>query len=346
MRTMHGAHNARKGTDPLRFARQTLAAGRSIAVATVASTWGSAPVPAGGILAVAGLDDFEGSVSGGCIENEVIVRALDVVAGGLPQRLRFSVDDATAWGAGLPCGGEITIFVEAFAPDVAEDVALIDQMVAAIEQRRTLTVATDVASGRRRVLGADGDLGGDAFAVLDGCEVFVRRILPKPRIVIAGGVHIAQVLTRLSFETGYDCLVVDPREAYASPRRFPDCRIVVGWPDAVFDELGLDAASAVVALSHVPEIDDAALMAACSCGCFYIGALGSRRNHERRRERLTRRGLREADFARISGPAGLDIGAQGPAEIALAILGEIVLAHRGAKRRVSPGADHCVAGGS
>lgn len=282
-------------------------------------------------MAIAGIEDFDGSVSGGCIENEVIVQALEVIDEGRPKRLRFGVDDETAWGAGLPCGGEIEVFIEVFMPDAPADLELIALMVAAIGERKRFTVASDIETGRREVV---EDTGGDAcgFEERGGATVFMRRMHPAPRILIAGAVHIAQVLVRLAAEAGYDCIVVDPREAYANQRRFPSCDVMVGWPDTVLADLGLDAASAVVALSHVPEIDDAALAAACASPSFYIGALGSRRNHARRCERLRAQGLDGAAVARISGPAGLDIGARGPAEIAVSILAEIVLAHRGAKR--------------
>lgn len=343
MRTICGRGAQRLRTDPLRFARDVIAAGRPVALATVCATWGSAPVPVGGSMAVAGLEEFQGSVSGGCIENEVIVRALEVLDDGRPQRLRFGVDDATAWGAGLPCGGEIEVFVEAFLAVRAGDAEVLAAMAAARESRVPLTVATDIESGARRLFQAGaGPLAGDQepvaapcrIARLEGRDVFAHMLMPAPRIVIVGAVHIAQVLSRLTRETGYDCVVVDPREAYASPQRFPDCDLVIGWPDAALAEIGLDAGTAVVALSHVPEIDDEALMAACGSDCFYIGALGSRRNHARRRMRLLARGLGAEAFARISGPAGLDIGARGPAEIALSVLGEAVLALRGAKWRI------------
>ncbi len=153
--------------------------------------------------------------------------------------------------------------------------------------------------------------------------VFVQPYAPAPRLIIVGAVHIAQHLTSLAGRLGHELTVVDPRRPFASRARFPEARLRHEWPDAALDEIGLDARCAVVTLSHDPKLDDPALDRALRSDAYYVGALGSRRTQERRRERLRALGFGEADLARIHGPVGLDLGARTPAEIALSIAAEL-----------------------
>lgn len=328
--------------DLLQVLHDALLSDRPVALATVVETWGSAPVPVGGQMVVVDAETFSGSVSGGCVENEVIVRALDVIETGKPQELSFGVDDDAAWAVGLPCGGRITVFVERYVP--TSDLVHTEAMVSARRDRRDLVVTTVVRDGARVVQALDGKAGGTVAAVVDRAEkgltgegsggrVFRHVVRPPTRVVIFGATHIAQVLTRLAMATGYHCVVVDPREAYANEARFPGVELVVAWPDEAVERLGgLDSYSAVVTLAHVPEIDDPALLAAVGSDAIYIGALGSRRNHARRRGRLVDGGMTAEGFGQIRCPVGLDIGAATPPEIALSVMAEVVLAVRGAKR--------------
>ncbi len=203
--------------------------------------------------------------------------------------------------------------------------------------RRAAIVVTDVASGQQRLLKA-GDIAKDPLkAVLsehlrsgrsgmeDAVEgrVFLTVYVPAPQLVITGAVHISQVLAPMAKLLGYDVTIVDPRTAFASAERFPDVRVIAEWPDQALPPLGIDRYTAFVALTHDPKIDDPALIHALSRDCFYIGALGSRKTHARRVDRLKQQGLTEADISRIHAPIGLDIGAVSPAEIALAIMAQI-----------------------
>ena len=328
--------------DVLRAARDWMVRDGRIAMATVVDTWGSAPVPVGGQMVVAADGRFQGSVSGGCIEGEVIVEAEDIIGSGKPKLLTFGVADETAWRAGLPCGGQVQVFVERLEA-ASGGRELLEKAVKAREGRQGLVVRTELADGGKRVY-ERGDAGlpddiADRFATaksqlqetLAG-KVFLHALVPPARILVVGATHIGQALSEVARIAGYEVEIVDPRTAFAAPDRFGGVKIHAEWPQDALPRLGLDPYTAVVALAHVGHIDDEALKLAVRSPCIYIGALGSSRNHAKRRERLTAAGITEAEISRIKSPIGLDIGAQSPAEIAVSIMAEIVLAVRGTKR--------------
>jgi xanthine dehydrogenase accessory factor len=204
--------------------------------------------------------------------------------------------------------------------------------------RRAAVVVTNEASGEQRLVKA-ADVAKDPLRELiekhirsgkSGMEedtpqgkVFLTVHVPAPRIVVTGAVHISQALAPIAKILGYDVTIVDPRTAFATPERFPDVKVIAEWPDVALPPLGVDHYTAFIALTHDPKIDDPALTHALQRDCFYIGALGSRKTHGRRLERLKGQGFSDADLARIHAPIGLPIGAVSPAEIAVAILGEI-----------------------
>jgi xanthine dehydrogenase accessory factor len=209
--------------------------------------------------------------------------------------------------------------------------------------RRAAIVATNMATGKQRLVKA-ADIGKDPLnaalaerlrsgrsGMEDTAEgrVFLTVYVPAPQLVITGAVHISQALAPIAKLLGYDVTIVDPRTAFASPERFPDIRVIAEWPDQALPPLGIDRYTAFVALTHDPKIDDPALIHALSRDCFYIGALGSRKTHARRVDRLKQQGLGEADIARIHAPIGLDIGAVSPAEIAVAIMAQVTERLRG-----------------
>jgi xanthine dehydrogenase accessory factor len=203
--------------------------------------------------------------------------------------------------------------------------------------RRAAIVVTDVATGRQRLVKA-AEIAKDSLKVAlaehlrsgrSGMEetaegrAFFTVYVPAPQLVITGAVHISQALAPIAKLLGYDVTIVDPRTAFASPERFPDVKVIAEWPDQALPPLGIDRYTALVALTHDPKIDDPALIHALSRECFYIGALGSRKTHARRVDRLRQQGLSEADVSRVHAPIGLDIGAVSPAEIAVAIMAQI-----------------------
>jgi len=203
--------------------------------------------------------------------------------------------------------------------------------------RRAAIVVTNVASGNQRLVKA-ADIGRDPLkeqlaeqlrrgksGMVESAEgrLFLTVYVPAPQLVITGAVHISQVLAPIGRLLGYDVTIVDPRTAFASIDRFPDVKVIAEWPDQALPPLHIDHYTAFVALTHDPKIDDPALMHALAHDCFYIGALGSKKTHARRVERLKQQGLSDADIARIHAPIGLEIGAVSPAEIAVAIMAQI-----------------------
>jgi xanthine dehydrogenase accessory factor len=258
---------------------------------------------------------FEGSVSGGCVEGDVITQAVEAIGSGSARRLDYGVSETRAWEVGLACGGQISIFVQP-VDDAHFPPSLLRQIVSARAGGRRFSVATDLASGRSIA----GEQPGDT--------VFVQAYDPPLRLAIIGAVHISQVLVPMAAQLGYQTLIIDPRTAFATAERFPGARIDTRWPDEVLAEWQPDGASAVIALTHDPRIDDPALTIALASPAFYIGALGSRRTHAARMERLGGAGVSPDNLGRIHGPVGLSIGAANPAEIALSIMAGITAAWR------------------
>jgi xanthine dehydrogenase accessory factor len=203
--------------------------------------------------------------------------------------------------------------------------------------RRAAIVVTDTATGEQRLVKATDVAGDPLKAILEkhirsgksGMEetpqgkFFLTVHVPSARLVITGAVHISQALAPMASQIGYDVTIVDPRTAFATAERFPDVRVIAEWPDEALPRLGIDHYTAFAALTHDPKIDDPALAHALSRDCFYIGALGSRKTHARRLDRLKQQGISDTALARIHSPIGLDIGAVSPAEIAVAIIGQI-----------------------
>jgi xanthine dehydrogenase accessory factor len=334
------------------------AAGHQVALATVARTWGSSPRPAGSKLAVNDAAEFVGSVSGGCIEGAVIQEALEVMATGASRVLAFGVSDETAWEVGLACGGKVEVFVEAVAPEAGGGGiarAVLDELLAARRAKRGVVLVTPLGGSAHRLvpLGARGagqvaetvaeigDVLADAVAqvahrdqaeVIDaaGGAVLLEPHLAPLRLIIVGAVHVAQPLAEMAALAGFAVTIVDPRRAFATAARFPGQALVVGWPDVALAELGPDARTAVVTLTHDPKLDDPALVAALGTPAFYVGCLGSKKTHGARRVRLGEHGIGEPALDRLRGPVGLRIGARTPPEIAVSILAEIIASLRGA----------------
>ena len=285
--------------------------GEPLALATVVSTWGSAPRPRGSHMLVHADGRFEGSVSGGCVEGDILDTAAQVIAGA-PFRVKtYGVADDSAWQVGLPCGGEISVMVQ---PVSAEgfDPELFDRIAEARDDGRALTVTTDLESGH-----------SDLRPIETG-EVFANRYDPPRRLLIVGAVQIAQSLAALVRTLGIDVVVIDPRGRFLTEERFPDTTLDDRWPDEAVEAWRPGPSTAVVTLSHDTKIDDPALIAALASDAAYVGALGSRKSHAARRERLAAAGVTPEQIERIDGPVGIDIGAIGPAEIALSIAAAMV----------------------
>jgi xanthine dehydrogenase accessory factor len=224
---------------------------------------------------------------------------------------------------------------------------ILRRLNAAREARRAAILVTDLAGGGERLVVEAEGYGGDPLAAVlaerfrsgrsgavEGDGVFLTVSLPPPRLLVIGAVHISQALAPMARIAGFDVAIIDPRTAFATPDRFPDVALLAEWPEAVLPVRPLDPFTALAALTHDPKIDDLPLQAGLEAGCFYVGALGSRKTHARRLERLKAAGVAEGLLARIAAPIGLAIGAQSPAEIAVAVLAQVIqaLRSRGAAR--------------
>jgi len=296
--------------------------GRGAALATVVGTWGSAPRRVGSQLAISGEGEIAGSVSGGCVEGAVVAEALDAIEAGQPVMLEYGVSDGDAFAVGLACGGTIRVLVEPVGRVMPEEV--LADLVLAREGRVPVAYVTGMEVARRlERAGHEDRFRMDRSGFEEDGETFVAIHNPPLRVLIVGAVHIAQALVPMARIAGYDPVLIDPRESFASEARFPGETVLDDWPDEALRALGLDQRTALVLLTHDPKLDDPALAEALRSEVFYIGALGSARTHAKRVERLTGAGFSEAEIARIHGPVGLDIGAAGPAEIAVSILAEM-----------------------
>ncbi|HEY0388172.1 MAG TPA: XdhC family protein [Gaiellales bacterium] len=323
--------------DVLRDAQELLAAGEPVAVAMVVDSKRSAPRPLGSRLLVTAGGEMRGSVSGGCVESDVVLRAQEVLSTGEPQLVPYGITDDDAFDVGLPCGGEIEVFI---APLDADEVARVER---AIERGERLAVTTTLAgpdAGGKRY--DEGEAHSSASR--ESADTFVEHHAPAPVLMVFGAVDTAQELCRMARQAGFRTVVSDARTKFARPERLPDAdEIVVGWPAMAYDVHPPDEATYVVVLTHDARFDEPALGPAIRSSAPYIGALGSRRAQERRRERMLNAGYSEGELARISGPLGLDIGALTPAETAVSILAEVIATRRGrdgGRLSQSPGRIH------
>jgi xanthine dehydrogenase accessory factor len=312
--------------------------GERIALATVVATRRSAPRPVGAKLGVSSGGELAGSVSGGCVENEVYGIAQEVLGGERPRLATYGISDDLALEVGLPCGGEIDVFVD------EPDEQLLERLREVVEHERRAVVFTvvngeDVGQSWLAVEGEATDappalaaqvdelLRSGRSRVLEDEErvVFADVYGPPPRLLVIGAVDTAEALCAAAKQLGWRTIVADARGKFATRERIPSAdELIVAWPEEALERVRPDSATAVIVLTHDDRFDVPALKGALETEAFYVGALGSRRNQERRRERLLEAGVPEEALERISGPCGLDIGAVTPAETAVSILAEML----------------------
>jgi xanthine dehydrogenase accessory factor len=285
----------------------------------VVATRRSAPRPLGSKLAISEAGELAGSVSGGCVESDVAVNALEVLETGKPKLLSYGIPDADAWEVGLPCGGEIDVFLERFEGELPDP--------------DTPQIVFTVVDGDRvgeRWVSQDGEVTRTQLLERDGEQVFAEVLGPPPRLLVFGAVDLAEELCRAAKGLGWRTVVTDARARFATAERVPSAdELVVAWPEEALERFVPDERTAVVVLTHEDRWDVPALAGALGTSAFYVGALGSRRTQERRREQLLETGVSEEELARLCGPAGLDLGAGTPAETALSILAEIIAVRAG-----------------
>jgi xanthine dehydrogenase accessory factor len=322
--------------DTLRTADLWRTRGDEVALATVVRTRRSAPRPLGSKFAVGSRGEMAGSVSGGCVEGAVVGEAQSVLKGGPPKLLFYGIANDEAWDVGLACGGEIWVWVERY-----------EGWETPAERAARVTVINGDHAGTHAFVTADGVTGevpeelADAIVAAgeeaisaernqtvlldeDGL-IFAEALVPAPRLVVVGAVDTADSLCRMAGVLGWRTVVVDPRAAFATAERIPSAgELVVKWPEEGYDQIELRPEDHIVVLTHDPKLDDPAISGALRRGVGYVGALGSRRTQEKRRDRLRESGISEEQLQRIAGPIGLDIGAHTPEETAVSILAEII----------------------
>jgi xanthine dehydrogenase accessory factor len=312
-------------TQVLTAARRWVAAGHRFTLVTVARTWGSAPRPPGAWMVLRDDGQVQGSVSGGCIETDLIDRLLaGDFAATVPFILSYGVTQEEARRYGLPCGGTMELVIEP-APDLASLQTLAERIAAGELVRRSVVIGQPGAS-----IGPGS--AGDALA-WDG-RTLTTLHGPAWRLLIVGAGQISTYLAQMAQALDYQVYICDPRSEYAAEWNVPGTTLVPGMPDDAVIALGLDPHSAVVALTHDPKLDDMVLLEALKSPAFYVGALGSRINNERRRERLLQYfDLSQTEVDRLHGPVGLPIGSRTPPEIAVSILAEMTAVKNGRNSR-------------
>lgn len=314
------------------------------ALATVIAVRRSAPRPPGTKMVVSESGYVAGSVSGGCVEGAVVEAADEILKGGPPRLLSFGIADNQAWEVGLPCGGEIDVWVQEYEASDFERIARDGGR--AVEA----TLLEGAEPGAKLLITAGGTPSGtlgsprlDELAARTANEliwgetserrgsVFFDVVAPAPQLILFGAVDIAVAVCRLARNVGWRPYVVDPRVRFANPERFPDAvEVIAAWPEEAFARLGgIDPSASIVVLTHDPKLDDAALVLALRSHAGFVGAMGSRRAQESRRERLRAAGLTEDEVDRLAAPLGLDLGACNREETALSILAEAVAARHG-----------------
>ena len=290
---------------------------RKVALATVISTWGSAPRPVGGQMAIDSDGEIIGSVSGGCIEGAVINEGINSINDGKLRIKDYGISNDMAWEVGLACGGELKILIQ---PLNLED-KIIYSIVENIKNREPTKLIINCLTGSRHI---DNSIINQITSYDKIKEEFIHVIDPKPRLFIVGAVHIAQALISLAKTADFEIILIDPREHFATKDRFPNCKIINEWPDTALSNFILDKATHLVTLTHDPKIDDPALIYTLKKDIGYIGSLGSKKTHNKRCERLIDIGFSQNDINKIHGPIGLNIKAKTPAEIAVSIMAEII----------------------
>jgi len=295
--------------------------GRRVLLVTVVRTWGSSPRPEGSMLAIRDDGSAVGSVSGGCIEDDLIERVRRLgIEYDRPQAIRYGVSADEAHRFGLPCGGTIELVLEPLTRASG-----IDELCRRVSAGELVARALDMASGAAKLVPAHAT---------DGVEFDGRRLLsvhgPRYRMLVIGAGQLSNYLCRIAVGLDYRVSVCDPREEYTDGWHVPGTTLVRSMPDDAVLDMKLDERCAVVALTHDPKLDDLALMEALRTPAFYVGALGSRRNNAARRERLeTHFDLGKDQLDRLRGPAGIYIGSRTPPEIAVSILAEVTALRNG-----------------
>jgi xanthine dehydrogenase accessory factor len=321
---------------------------KPFAIARVIQTWGSSPRPMGSVLIISSDMEMAGSVSGGCVEGAVVKESKQVIAGQQGKRLSYGVSDDDAWAVGLSCGGKIQVYLQPVPPEGSAQGEVWNALVQSLQNNKACVLITELKDGATSstLVGKDQTVGPalpaavrdkalEAYAhrvhdsITEGDTQYFIHVFPRrSQLLVIGAAHITADLVQLAKMHDFETIVIDPRGAFAGNTQFnaaPD-RIFEKYPSEVLNDFPLDAYTYAVILSHDPKIDDNALEILLRSKVAYIGALGSKKTHEKRMSRLKQKGFSDEEIGRIEAPIGMDIHAQGAREIALSIMGSIIKA--------------------
>ena len=308
---------------------------KEVAIANVVETWGSSPRPIGSIMAVNNKHDIIGSVSGGCVENFVYGKALEVIKSNKVETLDFGVSNSQAWDVGLTCGGKIKVFLEKIS---YSDITYIEKINNVFSNGGNILVATKLQNGERELIDNIKDIKNESLKnnfpnisqstksglkKISGELWFLKFFKNNIKIVIVGAVHIAEPLIYFANKLAYEIHLIDPRNSF-NEKKFNNVKVYKDWPDEALKEIVLDENTALVTLTHDPKLDDPALEYSLKKKVFYIGCLGSNKTHNSRMDRLKKKGISMNDLKKLHGPVGLDIAAKTPTEIAISIISQII----------------------
>jgi xanthine dehydrogenase accessory factor len=324
--------------------KQWTSSGHRLAIARVIQTWGSSPRPSGSCMIISDTLEMAGSVSGGCVEGAVVKEAKKIFDGAGAKRLFYGVSDDDAWAVGLSCGGKIQVYIQPWLPE-----ELSQKLIEGLSTNKNYILATSLEDGncRNTLITTDRKTVGDpvpeeviqqsilafnqraheVFTCKD-TDYFIQVFPRRGRMVIIGAAHVTADLVALAQQFDFETIVIDPRGTFAKNTNFtvkPDF-IFEKYPSEVLSEMELDPYTYAVILSHDPKIDDDALQVLLRSNVAYIGALGSKKNHEKRTARLIEKGFTAEEISKINAPIGMDIHAVGAKEIALSILGAVIRA--------------------
>ena len=299
----------------LQSAVEWLQSGQSVAIATVVQTWGSAPRPVGSWLAIRADGQVAGSVSGGCVEDDLIRRVqTEILTRNTPEMVVYGVTQQEAARFGLPCGGTLRLLVEP-----KPELAVLEKLLENISSHQITRRSVSLSTGKSTLTLGDRS---DEFVCTE--QEMQTTYGPRWRMVIIGAGQLSLYTADFALASDFEVIVIDPREEYAEGLNRTDITFSKGMPDDVLLEIGVDSHTAVVALTHDPKLDDMALMEALKSPAFYVGALGSRKNTQKRKERLLEFDVSQEQVEKLHGPVGLYIGALTPPEIAVSILAEVI----------------------
>jgi xanthine dehydrogenase accessory factor len=309
---------------------------QKIVVITVVETWGSSPKPIGSKMIVNENNEFFGSVSGGCIESFIIQESLEIIKKNIFFKIKkFKISDENAWNVGLSCGGEITVYLE----QIHLKERILNQIFQKKKKELEFALLTNLSTGESEIFEIDKPLSKnfEKFTdqinyffmsknngVIKDSNIFVECYNNPLKVIIVGAVHIAQYLTDFANKFDFDIYIIDPRNHFGTKERFPNVKIINEWPNEALKKIKTNSNCALIGLTHDPKIDDPALEYALKKKFFYIGALGSKKTHKKRCDKLGKAGFTEAEVNSIHGPIGIKLGGKSAPEIALSIIAQLI----------------------